>query len=68
MVDGPFKYLKHRHSFEETDGTTIMSDIFEFQSPLGILGRIVDTIFLKRYMSRFLVQRNRVIKKAAERE
>ena len=37
-----------------------------FQSPLGILGRIVDRLFLVRYMTRLLVTRNTLIKKVAE--
>ena len=38
----------------------------DFQSPLGFLGRIADSFFLKRYMRRLLVTRNAAIKNAAE--
>ena len=34
-----------------------MSDGFEFESPLGSLGWIVDSLFLKSSMRRFLVTR-----------
>jgi hypothetical protein len=47
------------------NGTT-MRDLFSFQSPLGILGRIADVVFLTRYMKSFLIERNRVIKATAE--
>ena len=47
-------------------GGTLMRDVFSFQSPLGILGRIADFVFLKRYMRNFLIERNRVIKGTAE--
>jgi len=43
-----------------------MNDRFEFQSPLGVLGRIVDQVFLRAYMERFLIQRNSILKKLAE--
>ena len=43
-----------------------MVDRFEFESPLGILGRIVDRLFLCAYMRRFLVRRNQVLKQMAE--
>ena len=45
-----------------------MKDIFDFTSPLGILGRVADTLFLESYMRGFIVKRNDVIKKAAEGE
>ena len=43
-----------------------MKDIFDFTSPLGILGQIADILFLKSYMRRFIVERDNLIKKAAE--
>jgi hypothetical protein len=36
-----------------------MTDIVEFTSPLGPLGKVVDTMVLTRYMTRLLTQRNR---------
>jgi ligand-binding SRPBCC domain-containing protein len=66
MVKGPFKYLKHEHLFEEGPKGTMMTDIFEFQSPLGLLGRLTDKLFLERYMRKLLVKRNNLIKISAE--
>jgi len=43
-----------------------MRDVFEFHSPLGVLGKIVDALLLKRYLSAFLAERNDVIKSTAE--
>ncbi|MBL4677075.1 MAG: SRPBCC family protein [Mucilaginibacter sp.] len=67
MVEGAFKSFRHEHRFEVTDNGTIMQDIFDYQSPLGLLGRFTDWLFLKRYMTRLLEQRNRVIKAEAEK-
>ncbi|MES2616347.1 MAG: SRPBCC family protein [Bacteroidota bacterium] len=66
MLKGAFKYMRHEHHFKTKDGKTIMSDHFEFSSPLGILGQIFDFLILKRYMTRFLIKRNAVIKELAE--
>ena len=66
MVAGAFKSMKHDHEFLEHPTGTEMKDRFEFQSPLGILGKIVEQLFLRAYMERFLVQRNRVLKELAE--
>lgn len=66
MVSGAFKRMVHDHEFAEHPTGTLMRDRFEFQSPLGILGRIADWLFLTNYMRRFLVQRNEVLKQLAE--
>ena len=66
MLEGSFKFMKHRHEFEQSENQTIMTDYFSFSSPLGILGKVVDKVFLKNYMTRFLIERNEVIKEFAE--
>jgi len=66
MVAGTFKSMKHDHEFFEHPSGTRMVDRFEFQSPLGILGNLVDRVFLGPYMKRFLVHRNGILKRLAE--
>jgi ligand-binding SRPBCC domain-containing protein len=66
MVSGAFKSMVHDHKFAQHPAGTLMSDRFEFKSPFGILGVMVDSLFLKSYMRRFIVQRNEVLKRLAE--
>lgn len=66
MVKGAFKSFKHEHHFEELNGKTIMTDVFEYRSPFGILGRLVDSLFLKKYMADLLEKRNQIVKEFAE--
>ena len=66
MVRGAFRSFTHRHYFERGQSTTVMKDIFEFESPLGIVGRLFNRIFLKGYMTMLLTKRNEVIKTYAE--
>lgn len=68
MVKGAFKGFRHEHHFSASEEGTIMTDIFDYTSPLGILGKVADTLFLKRYMTRFLEERNQCIKEYAESE
>jgi ligand-binding SRPBCC domain-containing protein len=68
MISGAFKSMKHDHEFIAHPTGTLMVDRFEFESPFGILGRTFDRVFLARYMRRFLVQRNAVLKDLAESE
>ncbi|WP_185225830.1 SRPBCC family protein [Chryseobacterium indologenes] len=67
MQKGAFKSLHHQHIFKVIKDKTLMIDIFEFESPLGIIGKLFNTFFLTRYLKRFLVERNEVIKITAEK-
>ena len=66
MIRGAFKRIDHSHEFSETEAGTMMYDRFEFEAPLGVLGRIAEALFLTRYMRAFLIERCRVIKSIAE--
>lgn len=66
MQKGSFKSFRHEHIFEDKEGVTIMKDIFDYQSPLGIIRNFVDWLFLKRYLINFLLKRNQAIKIKAE--
>ena len=66
MVSGAFSEFKHEHHFAESDSGTLMTDIFDYKSPFGILGKLADKLFLKKYMTDLLAERNRVVKEFAE--
>ncbi len=67
MTAGAFRRMRHTHRFEMIDERhTLMGDELNFQAPLGLLGRLAETLFLTRYMRRFLIERNRVLKELAE--
>jgi ligand-binding SRPBCC domain-containing protein len=66
MLRGAFHRMEHHHHFEPSSGGTLMRDVFTYESPLGILGRVADLVFLERYMRSFLIERNRVLKATAE--
>jgi len=68
MLSGAFKSFKHEHFFTYNYGETILEDIMVYESPLGLLGRIVDYLFLENYMTYFLKKRNETIKQFAESE
>ncbi|QOW09875.1 SRPBCC family protein [Kaistella flava (ex Peng et al. 2021)] len=68
MVKGAFKEFKHEHHFAELNGGTLMTDFFDYKSPFGILGKLADELFLKRYMTELLTERNRIVKEFAESE
>ncbi|UII20207.1 SRPBCC family protein [Fulvivirga ligni] len=68
MTQGAFRSMKHQHLFKKHESGTMMIDIFEFSSPFGPLGRLVNFLFLRNYMTQLLVKRNQIIKEFAETE
>lgn len=67
MVKGAFKSMRHEHYFEKSGGGCLMTDIFMYETPYWICGSVFDTLFLKRHMRNFLLQRNRFLKNHCER-
>ncbi|HTI59741.1 SRPBCC family protein [Mucilaginibacter sp.] len=66
LVKGAFKSFRHEHYFLARNGQTLMKDVFIFESPYGILGRLFNRMVLTKYMTSLLIKRNGVIKAAAE--
>lgn len=66
MIRGAFASMRHHHRFMPDGIGTLMIDEFHFSAPLGFLGRIAETLFLTRYMTTLLRNRNSVLKELAE--
>jgi ligand-binding SRPBCC domain-containing protein len=67
MVHGAFKRFYHKHEFISLgENKTRMIDTFDYTSPLGILGKLADVLFLEKYMTQLLWNRNVYLKQAAE--
>ena len=67
MIRGAFKSMKHDHYFRSLSAQqTEMRDVFCFAAPLGILGRIAESLVLHRYMQALLHDRNLTLKQIAE--
>ncbi len=66
MIKGDFKSFRHQHHFKKTNNGTIMIDLLEFETPYGVLGKLINRFFLKNYIEKLLVKRNQIIKEYAE--
>jgi ligand-binding SRPBCC domain-containing protein len=66
MIKGDFKSFRHEHHFKSADNGTIMIDKLTFESPFGIIGKLVNEIYLKNYLQKLVEKRNVVIKDYAE--
>jgi ligand-binding SRPBCC domain-containing protein len=66
QIKGDFREMKHEHYFKPCDNGTIMIDLFSYRVPYGFLGKLFDSVYLRRYIHRLLELRNTTIKDYAE--
>jgi ligand-binding SRPBCC domain-containing protein len=66
MIQGDFKSFRHEHHFKAIENGTIMIDLVNFESPFGIIGKLLNHFYLQQYIEQLLLKRNEVIKEYAE--
>jgi len=47
---GPYSFWHHRHEFVSTTEGTLIQDTVNYALPLGIIGLLVHTLFVKRQL------------------
>jgi hypothetical protein len=68
MIAGSFGAFEHDHHFAMMDDGTRIRDEIRFTARGGILGRIAESLFLRRRLLKLLRKRNALIKQVAESE
>lgn len=66
METGKFKSFKHEHFFEEINGVTTMIDKLQYETPFSIFGKLFDVLFLRNHLTKFLLERNKILKTTSE--
>ena len=66
MVEGKFKSFKHEHTFIEENGFVMMIGKIQYQTPYGIFGKLFDGLILKKHLTNFISERNKILKELAE--
>lgn len=56
---GPYSFWHHKHYLKEVNGGVEMMDILHYQLPLGFIGRIVHTLFVKKKINQIFDYRYR---------
>jgi len=60
---GPYSFWHHQHHFEETKNGVLMTDIVHYKLPLGILGRMMNTIMVKKQLNDIFDYRTKAVEK-----
>jgi ligand-binding SRPBCC domain-containing protein len=64
QVEGPFKEMIQRHTFEAHGKKTLIQDEIEYEVGLGPLGKIMDTLVINYQIENFFKKR---LKKTTEK-
>lgn len=51
QVLGPYKLWHHQHFIEPMDDGVLMRDIVSYQPPFGFLGRIANSLFIRKKLN-----------------
>jgi ligand-binding SRPBCC domain-containing protein len=66
QVKGHFKSFKHQHFITQKENQTIMTDILEYETPFGIIGKLFDKLLLENHLTKFIIYRNAILKELSE--
>ncbi|MGH2688228.1 MAG: SRPBCC family protein [Actinomycetota bacterium] len=66
QVRGPFARWRHEHRFEDLGGATRVTDVVDYEVPLGPLGRLFDALVLNRYLTGLLERYGAVTREVLE--
>jgi ligand-binding SRPBCC domain-containing protein len=61
QLAGPYKLWHHQHFFQELNGGVEMTDEINYAIPLGILGRLANSMFVNREVNRIFDHRFKVL-------
>jgi len=60
---GPYSMWHHEHKIEPIEGGVLMTDIVTYQPPMGILGAIANSLFIKKQLQDIFDYRTMALEK-----
>lgn len=66
QLKGQFKSFKHQHFFTQKENQTIMTDILDYETPFGFIGKLFDKLLLVNHLTNFIIYRNAILKELSE--
>lgn len=66
QLKGQFKSFKHQHFFTQKENQTIMTDILDYETPFGFIGKLFDKLLLVNHLTNFIIYRNTILKELSE--
>lgn len=60
---GPYSFWHHLHQFEQTENGIEMTDLVHYGIPFGPIGRIANSLFVKKKLEGIFEYRNVIVEK-----
>jgi ligand-binding SRPBCC domain-containing protein len=60
---GPYKIWHHEHHFREIEGGVEMRDLLYYRLPFGFIGKIINSLFVKKKVNGIFDYRTEVLEK-----
>ncbi len=60
---GPYSLWHHQHKIETIEGGVLMTDIVTYQPPLGLLGALANTLFIRNQLEQIFDYRRIALEK-----
>lgn len=61
QLSGPYKVWHHTHRFVEDDEGVLMTDDVAYVMPFGVIGTIVNALFVRRQLKHIFDERRRLV-------
>ncbi len=61
QLRGPYALWHHTHTFEPAPGGTLLRDVVRYRLPFGLLGRLIERLFVRRDVEQIFAYRQEVI-------
>ena len=62
QIKGPYNFWHHSHKFKKVDGGVEISDRVIYSIPMGIIGRVLHFLWIKRDLEKIFSHRKEIIK------
>lgn len=60
---GPYKLWHHQHKIKQVEEGVLMTDIVTYIPPYGLIGRLANSLFIKKQLEEIFAYRNVVLHK-----
>ena len=61
QLSGPYKVWHHTHRFVENDQGVLMTDEVAYVMPFGLIGNVVNALFVRRQLDHIFDERRRLV-------
>ena len=60
---GPYSMWHHQHKIEPEEGGVLMTDIVSYKPPFGFLGKMANSLFIKKQLDEIFSYRKKALEK-----